>query len=290
MTPGRPLTLAGALLCALSLAGCGGGTVDEAPVTKQQTPEPAKAVQQPARPMALDLATLKKEATDEALTPSPAEMQSALRKNGIAASLASLVKKRNIKTNVSNKDQVAVRTGVLVADVVLTLKNAEKADLVRNFKQIAQGLDALGAGNDVQVTIDELVSKIQNEAVTRDDLVMNVDELSGAAIPEIEYEAGPKCVPLIQAGSWLEGANLVATAIRNSGKYEAADALLKQPDVVEYFLEFVRTDGEDRVPDEVIARLEQTLTTLLDVTRKPTLTEDDVKTIQVATDSVLAML
>ena len=39
-----------------------------------------------------------------------------------------------------------------------------------------------------------------------------MDELSGVMVPELEYEAGDWVVPLIQTGSWLEGANLVSGA------------------------------------------------------------------------------
>ena len=40
-----------------------------------------------------------------------------------------------------------------------------------------------------------------------------LEQMHAAVIPEIEYEAGDQIVPLIQAGAWLEGSNLLAAAI-----------------------------------------------------------------------------
>ena len=39
------------------------------------------------------------------------------------------------------------------------------------------------------------------------------------------YEAGEWVVPLIQAGSWLEGAHLVSNAIKTESKFDSADKL-----------------------------------------------------------------
>lgn len=265
----------------LGLAACGGNAPEPAAPPTPAEPPPAPV---------LDLATLQGQAQNVALTPSPAEMQASLARHQIGQSLASLVKKRDLQVNGPSKDQVAVRTGVVVAELVLTVREATKEELVARLGRVREGMHILGAGADIEATIEDLVNRIQNDAVTRDTLVQEFDELSGVVIPEIEYEAGPRCVPLIQAGSWLEGANLVSTAVRNAERYDAADALLRQPEVVRYFLQYVRTEGQERAPDEVIQKLEGTLTTLAELTSKPTLTAEDVKTIQVETDSVLALL
>ena len=109
-------------------------------------------------------------------------------------------------------------------------------------------------------------------------------------VPELKYEAGDWVVPLIQAGSWLEGANLVSGAVAETGKYEAADNLLRQPAVVDYFIKYVDREGADKAPDEVVAKLRETLSTLKTVASKPTLAEADVKTIHEATGAVLSLL
>ena len=97
-------------------------------------------------------------------------------------------------------------------------------------------------------------------------------------------------MPLIQAGSWLGGANLVAAAVVEAGSYEKAGDLLKQPAVVGYFQGYVKTEGQDKASGEVIAQLETTLNTLAEICSHETLSEEDVKTIQSSTSSVLDLL
>ena len=266
---------------ALLLAACGGREEPAAP----PTPPPV-----PAAPQAIDVDAVRATAVPTSLTPSPAEMQAALTREGIAESLGLLVRAREVVVENANLDQVAVRTGVLIADVVLTAKEAPKEVLVARLGAIKKGLGLLGGGKDLPATLDELIGQIQSDAITREGLVKEMDELSGAVIPEIEYEAGPRCVPLIQAGSWLEGANLVSAAVRKAGKPEAANVLLRQPEVVGYFLRYVRGEGQARAPDQVIDRLEASLVAIQGITGKTTLTAEDVETLYLETESVLKLL
>ena len=76
------------------------------------------------------------------------------------------------------------------------------------MEKLKAGFKALGAGDDIQATIKDLGTQIKNDAINEDDLLKEMDELSGVMVSELEYEAGEWVVPLIQAGSWLEGANL----------------------------------------------------------------------------------
>ncbi len=273
------------LLTALVMVACSGGE------TPEPTAPPAPVAPESDKgPTAPGLSELQELAQNIALVPSPAEMQKALSSAGIEARLSEMVPDRQLKMDVPNKDQVAVRTGVVLADMLLTVRKADKDRLVAQFGQIKQGMGELGAGSDIAATIDDIVGRVQNDAVSRDELVKELDELSGAMIPEIEYEAGDWAVPLIQAGSWLEGSNLVASALRASGTYDNATDLLKQPAVVSYFLKYVHTEGADKAPSQVVAQLETTLNTLAEICAKPTISEEDVVTIQTSTSSVLDLL
>ena len=272
------------LMTAMVMVACSGSEPEAPPAAP-----PAEAAK-PAAPAVPSLDELRKSAENIALVPSPAEMQKALSSAGIEAQLSELVAERDLKMDVPNKDQVAVRTGVVLADMLLTVRKADKDKLVSQFGQIKTGMAELGAGGDIAATIDDIVGRVQNDAVSRDELVKELDELSGAIIPEVEYEAGDWAVPLIQAGSWLEGSNLVAGALKTAGTYDKATDLLKQPSVVDYFLQYVRTEGSDKAPSQVVAQLEKTLLTLKEICAKPTLGEDDVVTIQSATTSVLDLL
>ena len=278
------------LILAVMLSACGGESAEK-PTTDNDAAKPAAAEAAPEKKLAkFDAATLKAEALKVALVPSPAEMQKALRNAGLESQLSSLVKKRDISVEVENKDQVAVRTGVILADLVLTVKEATNEEQIQRLARIKQGFALLGAGDDVAATIDELSDKIKSGSGSKEDLLKEFDELSGVLVPELEYEAGDWVVPLIQAGSWLEGAHLVAGAVKSEGKFDEAGKLLKQPHVVQYFIDYVQREGKEKAPDQVISKLQETLTTLKETTSKAVIEEDDVNTIHSATAAVLTML
>jgi hypothetical protein len=285
-----PLTLLAVAL--LSSSACSGGdskVPTEAPPTDKAAAEPPNT-EPPAPAPTLSLDELNKTAENTQLVPSPVEMQRALEKAGIAEGLDKLVTERSMKLDVENKDIVSVRTGVILADALLTVKSAPSEKLVGRLGTVKTGLMSLGAGNDLPTVIDDLVAKINNQGISRDDLVKELDDLHGAIIPEIRYEAGERCVPLIQAGSWLEGSNLVAAAVVAANKPEAGDKLLRQPLVVDYFLKYVKVEGAGKADAAVLKQLETTLMKLKDIASKPSLTIDDIKEVKTQTDAVLALL
>jgi len=224
------------------------------------------------------------------LVPSPAQIQKALADAGISAKVEDLVKKDPIPLRAESKDELAVRLGVELADLVLTAKQAPKAETLTRLKKIEEGFALLGAGQDIGKTIDDIMARLQNDAINSDDLVAEIDELSRVLVPEVRYEAGDRVVPLIQAGGWLAGSHYVAGAIVAAKKPEAADKLLKQPEVVDYFLKYVRTEGADKAAPMVITKLETSLTTLQGVAKKDKLTLEDVQAVYSTTGDVLALL
>lgn len=272
----------------LSLAGCSGEA--EKPADKPIAATEAPATDAPTAPPELAIADLEASAQNVTLVPSPAEMQAAMDKAGIANGLSKLVTERQLKMDVENKDVVAVRTGVVLADCLLTVKDSPKEKLVERLAIVKAGLNTLGAGKDLPATIDDLTARINNDGISRDDLVKELDEMHGAVIPEIKFEAGDRAVPLIQAGSWLEGSNLVSAAIIAANKPDAGTQLLRQPQVVDYFLKYVQTEGADKAPDAVLRQLEGTLVKLKEIAAKPTLSADDVKEVKSQTDAILALL
>ena len=274
------------MLLSLLAVGCSGDGTDGT----TETPNDPVVNDTPPAPAEISPEELKAKADNIALVPSPAEMDKALERAGIATRLADIVPDRKLKMDVPNQDQVAVRTGVILADLLLTVRNAEPAVRVKHLEDVKTGMNQLGAGTDIAATIDELNGRINNGAVSDDDLVKELDEIAGALIPEIEYEAGERSVPLIEAGSWLSGANLVSQAIIDTGKYEAATDLLRQPAVVEYFQAYVKTEGQDKAPEGVNAQLEVTLDILAEICTHETLSEEDVKAINKSTSDVLALL
>ena len=277
------------LFLSMLLWGCGGEQPTETPKT-QPAAEPEQEAPA-AKTFKLDPEQLAKAAEEIALVPSPAEMQKALSNAGLQAKLAEMVASdKDITMDVDNKDQLAVRTGVVLADLVLTVKSSSKELLLTRLAKLKVGFEKLGAGSDIQATIDEMSTQINNDAINRDDLLKEIDELSGVMVPELEYEAGEWVVPLIQAGSWLEGAHLVSNAIKTETKFDSADKLLKQPAVVDYFLKYVQREGREKADDQVVAQLESTLLKLKEVANSDKIDEAGVNTIFSSTSDVLKLL
>jgi hypothetical protein len=279
-----PLRLLG-LVAALS--ACTGEEPKPAPPAEGGASEaPAPTPDVPA----LDLAGLDAEAETVTLVPSPIETQRALERAGIETRLASLIPKHAFDVATADTDQAALRTGVVLADALLTVKTAEKPDLVARLDTLHTGLKQLDAGPKVLKRLEDLKQRVEADAVTRDELLKEFDELSGAALPELKFGGNDRILPLIQAGSWLEGANLVARAVKEKGDPSAADILLKQPRVVEHFLGFVRKN-QSSTPPAVTAKLEESLLTLQGLAGKAEpLAAGDIDTVIRITGDVLALL
>ncbi len=241
-----------------------------------------------AAPPAALTAEMRASATQDHLVPSPGEMQAALTGAGIETSLSTLVSGRELDMSATNRDKIAVRTGVVLADLLLTVKSATTEETVGRFGQLREGLVTLQAGSDLPREIDDLVERISNGALMGDHLVFELDQLRAAVIPELEYEAD-WVLPMIQAGAWLEGANLVAQAIKE-GEPGIGNDLLRQPDVVDYFLQYVQTEGDGRAADVVLMTLTATLESLKAICSKDSLEPADIDTIQTSTQSVLELL
>jgi hypothetical protein len=261
------------------LTACGGGGEEVAPANNPEAAAPA--------PASLSV-EMRAAAVEDHLVPSPGEMQAAMTAANIQASLASLVPDREMDMASDDKDHIAVRTGVVLADMLLTVESAPKEATVSRFKQIQAGLQVLKAGDDLPREIDDLIGQIENDSLTGSKLVFELDQLRAAVIPEISYEAD-WTLPMLQAGAWLEGAHLISKALAG-GANSAGTELLQQPDVVDYFLRYVAKEGEGRADSKVLDTLKATLSKIKEIVSKDALTAEDISAIHDSTGVVLDML
>jgi hypothetical protein len=239
----------------------------------------------------IDPASLEDAVNKAELVPSPVEMQEKLSKAGLQTELSTLVATENkIKVVVEDNDQTAIRTGVVLADLVLTIKVSSKEQILDRLAKLKAGFEKLGAGSDIKVTIEEFEANVNKGETGRAELLEEFDLYSQVMVTELEYEAGDWVVPLIQAGTWLEGANLVSKIMVKEGKYDSADKFFRQKEIVEYFISYVDRKGKDKVPDGVVKTLSETLTALKTISAKPKIEEADVKEIESLTSTVLSLL
>ena len=261
-----------------TLVGCGG---QEKPASPEVKPEAA----------AVNLDELKKSADKISLVPSPVAMHESLKKAGVNEPLDALVPDRTLSFEGVSADIAAVKTGVALADTLLTVQGAPAEKLSVRIGAVKSGMKALKTGTDIERTLDDVNQQvIAAGAGPRDAIEQEIEMVLQVAIPEIEYEAGEQIVPLLQAGAWLEGSNLIATAILKANKPEAGTELLRQGPVCDYFLKYVDIAGKSKTNDAVVEQLRATLTKLKEISAKPALTIEDVQEVKKQTDTVLGML
>lgn len=259
------------ILTALTLAGC-----DSPP-----PPAPAAPPPPPAAPASPEVAKI--------LAPSPLKLEAEVREAGVADALGDLVPVSPAEVTTDDKDRIAVRTGVVLAYAVLGGRETPKGPFVAQLRSARAGMAALGAGQGLLSTIDDSIGHIENDAASREDFLRELDNIVGYAVPEQGWGPSDNTGPLLQAGAWLAGTNVVARAIVRSGKAEAADKLLRRKDVAEYFRGYVRTAGQEKA-GAVAEQLDKTLTMMIEVAEKPTLGLEDATAVADATDALLKLL
>lgn len=250
--------------------------------TPETAPEAAPAA--PLDPEQLE------QAVEHALAPSPNETRLAVERAGITLSLGTLIPERSWTLDQGDIDRAALRTGVLLGDLVLTVKEAEKPWLVNQLQLIHDGLNAMSAGEGLLSTVADMKASVENDAVSRDDLLRQLDDLVGM-VPTSEG-VGPEdnSGPLLQAGAWLGGTNLTSRAILRSGQIEAADTLLRQKAVAEYFRGYVSEGEGEEKAGEVQDLLKTTLTRLIEVSDQETIGRADVEDVRDQTQALIDLL
>jgi hypothetical protein len=272
------------LLAAFALGACGGNESAPTPDAEPQIQDLSKQDEPPKF-------NFKQEAENIALVPSPVETQKAMEASGIDAKLADLIPARDLDMGLTETDHAAVRTGVVLADMLLTVKTAKKEDLLAYINRVRVGMQQLEGGKDIDKMLGDMEERVKADSVTRDELLREFDELSGAVIPELEFNGKNRVVPLIEAGTWLEGANLVARAVDGSDNPGAGDTLLKQPAVVDYFIKYVKVEGAEKAPAVITEQLETALNTLKGLAeKKEPFTAEDIAQVIEVTNGVLGLL
>ena len=168
-----------------------GVACNDAPPEKPPPKSEPQTQAKPTKKFELDIKNLDQKLIQEiALVPSPAEMQKALLKAGLQSKLSTLAStSKPLTMNTDNPDQLAVRCGVVLAELALTVKTAENDRIISNLALLKEGFTKLKAGNKFLKTIDELSSSVQTGAKSRDDLLKEMDQLAGIMVPELKKRA-----------------------------------------------------------------------------------------------------
>lgn len=267
----------------LGLGACDGtSTVDEVSQTPSEVPV---ALTDAAVPALGDADSL------SALTPSPREVVAAMKAAGLSPSIGDLVPDRSLSMDGMNKNLVAVWTGVLAADAVLTNTDASQELFVSRLKAVESGMASLGAGSGLMDTIGDSIVRVENGTSSRDEFLREFEEILAMKVPGEAWGPEDNTGVLVQAGTWLAGVNLVSSAIIAEEKQGAAQVLLRHGDVVDHFLYYVRVEGPSNTPLAGLEVLDASLVQLGLLTKKAELlTLDDARAIQALSQKVFDAL
>lgn len=261
----------------LVLVGCG-PTETPAP-----TPEPA--------PVVAPEPEVAKASAIKVLAPSPLRLELEVREAGVADTLADLVPADGPKEPFGpDIDRAAMKTGVLFAYTMLGGRTSEKQVFLHQVRLMRGGMATIGAGQGLLSSMDRAIEKIQNDAGSRDDFLVQLDQEVQYSVPEEGWGPNDTSGPLVQAGAWLAGLNLVAQAVVRKDDAAAADKLLRRPEVTGFFLEYVKVgEGREKV-DSTAGAVVGALTELDGVAKREKLTVEDAKQIVEITDKLLKLL
>ena len=273
-----------AFLSLLSLVACFGET--------EEAPAPPPAAAQAQAEAAAPAPAADAQAAERALAPSPLDLAKGVKGAGLNTALATLVPDRSFEMEAGSTDMAAVRTGVVIADAILGGEDADKALFLRRLQQARAGMVRLGMkeGQGVLNEVDGFIAAVENDTASRADFIASLDAIIQTKVPEESWAPGDTTGPLLQAGAWLAGTNLVAKSIVAEDNAAAAGALLREEAVVDYFIQYVRAEGSDKAPDAIVEELTRTLGVLKEVAGKPTLGVADAQAVADATDKLLGQL
>ena len=98
--------------------------------------------------------------------------------------------------------------------------------MIQKFSNIIEGMATMKVGIGLMDMIKEMHTQYANDAITKKELVEGLDNMPQCLYPKMAFQKDDPTGPLLQAGAWLQGVNLVSQAILKEDKIEVANQLL----------------------------------------------------------------
>jgi hypothetical protein len=172
------------------------------------------------------------------------------------------------------------------------VSKADNTEIKIKLQNLKSSFAGIGIKDDsgVPAMVDMMIDTVSDENFDRPELLSELDDLSKAMIPELQFEGEDWVVPLVQAGIWLEGSNIIATALLNEEKVGKAKPFLKQPGILKHFLRYVDVEASKKAPQPIITLLKTTLNELLVVAEKEEISKEDLTQVKNSTAKLLQLL
>lgn len=276
-----------AATCAVMLMGsaCKSPPADAPPA--KTPPAAATPVSAPAAPVAAAPAARPKKAKKLWMVPHPSEIVEVVRSMGLAGKTGALVPSP-AGVAPSGGNVGAFQTGVLIADLVLSLDGAPNAEVAARLDGIRKGLTALGVADAQAAEMDKVTKRITSGKTSPEELAAELDAFQSRLMDEDgQYNTADALVG-IQAGAWVRAVNVVATLLIQTGKAAEGAHLFGQPALVDYFITYVTKALEGGTKDKALEATLPLLAQLKKTAAKEPLTAEDVTTVQTNTAAILA--
>jgi hypothetical protein len=270
------------------VVACGGPAETPAP----SQPEEAEAADEEARPAVppqkIDIASVRVRAKTAMFVPAPSEFQAALKASGVDAQLSALITVDNRSIEGKAKAVVALVAGVRVTNVLLAVPTAEKAVALEHLKSARTALGALELSEKLLANLDKAMADFESGRLAAAEISSMMDVYAGQIQKDLQDSAGEQIATLVQAGGWVQGANLIAKTLSEKQEIGDAAALLRQPSLLRFFLDFIKGTPDAKSGDASVVAVIGEMEQMLALTQKDVLTSEDVAQIALHTDNILA--
>lgn len=242
----------------------------------------------PDIPTKIDISKVKEEGRVAMFVPAPTEFQAALQASNVEIDIRKLVKGEARSLEGKNRSIIALETGVRLSNLLLCVQVADKEEVIRRVQLARDGVEALGLPAEVLEGIDNTVKEYKNGTLTDSELGPVLDILAKGIRDDLADQADPTLAILVEAGGWVQGVHLLATALGESGLTGDAASLLHQPTVLDHFTKFIKESDAGRAGDPDVLSVIGELEKMQGIASKDTLTIDDVKAVAAHTAAILS--
>ena len=239
----------------------------------------------------IEVAELEKVASDVEVIPSPVKLKKELKKAGLSISVGKMMETKDFPSfDIEDKSRVAVMTGILLTDLVITVDKATPEQIEAILLKLKEGFDKLQTGNDIQSTLDDLVTTVKSPDLDRNTFLEEVDMLSSVLVPELKSEAGTWAIPLIQAGAWLEGIQVISDSIKQDNAYDKGKKLFHHPGIAPYFIRYIEEAGKEKFSNNLNTQIKTALSKLDAYGKKQEVSKEEIDEVSKIVSDLMDLL
>lgn len=187
---------------------------------------------------------------------SPSELYDLAVKAGVGEATVNAVPRRLYSMSAGSPELAAVRTGVVLADAILSASATNAHDILERMRLVEAGLVAMGADEERRGQAGAIRAELERDREVPGSLAVALNRLVERPPPTGAAETLILLTRLLQVGAWLATLDTLAAGMDGAGKPELAATLLSRPAEASYFLAWTRRATQGRPADDPLRGLE----------------------------------